>query len=95
MDAMHNPHDHFASDASARPLTEIVEGRTVVVADIQGGRQLQHRLAEMGLRTGSRFIVINNGHPGPFIINLKGTRLLLGRSMVHRIFVVAESDKTE
>ena len=90
---MRKSHDNLASDERALPLMQAAEGQEVTVAEIRGGNRLQHRLAEMGLRTGARFTVINNGHPGPFIINLKGSRLLLGRGMVHRIFVVQENDE--
>ena len=45
------------------------------------------RLAEMGIIPGARFRVMSKGRPGPFIIMLKQTRMVLGQGMVHRMFV--------
>jgi len=55
--------------------------------DVRGGRGLHRRLAEMGLGPGSRFVVETSGRPGPFIIRVKGSRLVLGHGMVTRVFV--------
>jgi Fe2+ transport system protein FeoA len=31
--------------------------------------------------------VINNGHPGPFVVSVKGSRMMLGRGMADKIMV--------
>jgi ferrous iron transport protein A len=59
----------------------------VRLASIEAGRGLNSRLASMGLVPNVKITVINNGHPGPFIINVKGTRMMLGRGMAHKIMV--------
>jgi ferrous iron transport protein A len=41
----------------------------------------------MGLLAGVEFKVINNGHPGPLVIDLKGSRIILGRGMAGKIIV--------
>lgn len=69
------------------PLAMARRGETVELVDVRGGRGLQHRLAEMGLGPGSRFAVDTPGRPGPFVIRVKGSRLVLGHGMVTRIFV--------
>jgi len=71
------------------PLAIAAVGQEVELAAISGGRRLQHHLAEMGLMPGARFKIINRGHPGPFIILVKDTRLMLGRGMVHAVTVRA------
>ena len=76
-----------SSDPPAMPLMQTSQGQTVRLVEIRGGRRLQHRLAEMGLTPDVAFTIINHGHPGPFIIQIKDTRLVLGRGMTHRIFV--------
>jgi ferrous iron transport protein A len=68
------------------PLTMALVGQTVAFVRAQGGRGLTHRLAEMGLTPGEAIHVLNRG-PGPFIVVVRGTRLMLGRGMVHRILV--------
>lgn len=72
------------------PLAIVGIGEEVELAAV-GGRRLQHRLAEMGLMPGARFKIINKGQPGPFIILVKDTRLVLGRGMVHSVTVRAVS----
>ena len=71
----------------AMPLVLAARGQEVVLGSVRGGRGLQHRLAELGLTPGVKFRVLASGGPGPFIILLKGARLLLGHGMVQRISV--------
>jgi len=78
-------------EEAAMPLTMASVGQEVRLTDITGSRWFQHRLAEMGLTPGARFSVINKGNPGPFIISVKGSKLMLGRGTVHRIMVKADS----
>jgi len=68
------------------PLAMALVGQTVRFIRARGGRGLSHRLAEMGLTPGETMQVLNRG-PGPFIVNVRGTRLVLGRGMVGRIYV--------
>jgi len=90
------PQDHpdAASRPPAGPVTPLAIaaiGQEVEFVGVQGGRRLQHRLAEMGLRPGARFRVLAKGQPGPFIIYLKDTRMMLGHGMVLRILIRAAS----
>jgi ferrous iron transport protein A len=68
-------------------LKDIAEDTTVRLLKIDAGAGLKSRLSAMGLLPGTQFRVINNGHPGPFVISLKGSRLMLGRGMAAKIFV--------
>ena len=69
------------------PLAMALVGQTVSFAGVRGGgRGLRHRLAEMGLVPGEKMEVLNRGR-GPFIVSVKGTRLLLGRGMADRVLV--------
>ena len=70
------------------PLTMVETGGRVHLVGIDAGRRLQARLAEMGLVPGIEIEVINNTFRGPFIIGVKGSRIVLGRGMAMKIFVV-------
>ena len=70
----------------AMPLAMALVGQTVTFVRARGGMGLARRLAEMGLTPGGTMEVINRG-PGPFIVSIRGTKLVLGQGMVHRIFV--------
>ena len=69
------------------PLPMACEGQCVLLVEIRGGQEMRHRLAEMGLTSGVEFTVIRPGRDGPCIVRLKDTRLVLGRGMVHHVFV--------
>lgn len=70
-------------------LKSISNGTKVRLLKIQAGQGLNARLAVMGLLPGSQLIVINNGHPGPFIVDIKGTRIVLGKGIASKMFVRA------
>jgi ferrous iron transport protein A len=72
----------------ARPLSTTKAGETVKLASIEAGRGLNSRLASMGLLPGVELKVISNGHPGPFVISVKNSKMMLGRGMAHKIMVI-------
>ena len=70
-----------------KPLSEIKAGRTVRLARIEAGSGLNSRLASMGLTPNIEITVIRNSHPCPFIISVKGSKVMLGRGMARKIMV--------
>ena len=70
-----------------RPLSLIKNGETVKLAGISAGRDLNSRLASMGLVPDVEIKVVNNKHPGPFVISVKGSKMILGRGMAQKIMV--------
>ena len=71
----------------AIPLADALTGQELVLAEINDHRRLQHRLAELGLRPGVRIKIISRGRPGPFIIAIHDTRLVLGQGMAKTVKV--------
>jgi len=67
--------------AMARP------GEVVTLVAINAGFGLRRRLADMGLSPGVSLRVIQSQMPGPVIIELRGSRLALGRGMAQKIMV--------
>jgi len=70
-----------------RPLSLVKAGEKVQLVRINAGRGLNSRLASMGLVAGTEIRVVSNSHPGPFVIVVKDTRVMLGRGMAHKIMV--------
>ena len=70
-----------------RPLSVVNEGEKVKLAGINAGRGLKSRLASMGLVANVEITVVNNSHPGPFVISVKNSRMMLGRGVAHKIMV--------
>jgi Fe2+ transport system protein FeoA len=70
-----------------RPLSTITDGEKVILVQIDAGRGLKSRLASMGLLPNTEVTVISNKHPGPFMISVKKTKMMLGRGMTDKIMV--------
>lgn len=69
------------------PLTIVQAGRCVRLQGISAGRGLRGRLEAMGLVPGVEIEVLQNTGQGPFVIAVKGCRLILGRNVGHHIMV--------
>jgi ferrous iron transport protein A len=68
-------------------LSDIENGRRVRLVTIDGGHAVNRRLAAMGMLPNTELEVISNGHPGPFIVRVRGTRIALGRGVARKIVV--------
>jgi len=69
------------------PLAMVRPGEEVMVVDIRAGRGLTRRLADMGLIPETTVRVINSQMPGPILIDLRGSRLVLGFGAAQKIMV--------
>ncbi len=69
------------------PLQLASVGEKVMIVEIQGGRELQARMAAMGLSPGTILEVINNNPAGPFIVAANDTRVALDSVMAQTILV--------
>ncbi|MHC4290984.1 MAG: FeoA family protein, partial [Planctomycetota bacterium] len=52
------------------------------------GHGLKNRLAAMGLMTDVEIRVVRNDGAGQIIINVKNSKVILGRGMSHKVFVI-------
>jgi len=82
-----NPHHRRIHGGAAVPLVMVDRGRKMRIHAIHGGHGLQGRLNAMGLVPGMEIEVVRNDHGGPLIVEVLGTRLMLGRGMAHKILV--------
>lgn len=62
-----------------------VEGR---ISSIRGGEGLKRRLVEMGFQLGGRVKLVHSSNPGPVVVEVKDTRMALGRGVAMRIMVL-------
>ena len=69
------------------PLSMIQQGNSALIVDLLAGSELKSRLHAMGLIPGTVIDVVHNAPCGPFIIQVKGTQLILGRGMAQQIMV--------
>ena len=69
------------------PLAMVSPGEKATVVDIRAGRGLARRLTDMGLTPGTTLRVINSQSVGPILIDLRGSRLVLGFGVAQKIMV--------
>lgn len=75
------------SDESAASLSKVKAGQTVRLVRVEAGHGLKHRLAAMGLLSNTKIKVLRNEGRGQLIVNVKGTKVVLGRGMSEKIIV--------
>jgi Fe2+ transport system protein FeoA len=69
------------------PLSMAGSEKLLTVTDINAGYGLQRRLADMGITPGVNIIVVSGYHPGPLLVDVRGSRLGLGFGVAQRIMV--------
>lgn len=78
---MTTSHEHDTTMA----LEAVPKGTTVIVTATSGGRSCTQRLADMGVRPGTVVRVMKGG--GPVMIDVGGSRLMIGRGLSSKITV--------
>ncbi len=76
-----------ARQRPTRLLSATKAGEVVRLVHIDAGRSLKSRLTAMGLVPESELTVVSNGHPGPFILIVRDTKVVLGRGAAQTITV--------
>ena len=71
-----------------KPLDKIVAGTVAKIVTIDAGSGLKNRLAAMGLLVDVQIRIVQNDGAGQIIINVKNSKIILGRGMSHKVFVV-------
>lgn len=69
------------------PLSMVDIGQEVVLEAINWGPKMKKRLESLGLTPGVELSVISNDTNGSFILNVRGSRLVLGGSVTQQILV--------
>ena len=72
------------------PLAFLPENKEAKVIEVKGGRGLVRRLSELGFTPGARVKVLLSNSPGPVLVDVRGSRLGLGRGLLMRIIVDTE-----
>jgi Fe2+ transport system protein FeoA len=70
------------------PLFQIPPGQTVTVSVLAGTLEDKRHLSDMGLTPGTQIRLVENHHPGPILIDLRGSRLILGHEQAEQVMVV-------
>ena len=77
----------MAQREPALPLQYAANGERVRIVTILGGREVQARLADMGLAVGACLEIVSNHSSGPLIVASKGTRLAINAGLAKKVMV--------
>jgi Fe2+ transport system protein FeoA len=69
-------------------LSSVRAGQKVKIVLINAGRGLNSRLASMGLLPNTQVTVVRNGRPGPLVVSVRDSKMVLGRGMADKIMVL-------
>ena len=72
-------------------LSEIPTGEYVILSSMSEGNEINRRLTSLGFTPVTGIEIVQNFGHGPMIVNVRGTRIALGRGEAARISVHKES----
>ena len=72
------------------PLAMLPEDEEAKIVEVRGGRGLVRRLSELGFTPGAKVKILFSNSPGPVLIDVRGSRIALGRGLLMRIIVDSE-----
>ncbi|MHC4552264.1 MAG: FeoA family protein [Planctomycetota bacterium] len=76
------------SKGQAVSLDTVQGGSRVRVEDVDAGQGLANRLSAMGIFKNEMIKVVRNDGAGQIIVEVKNSKVILGRGMGHKILVV-------
>jgi len=74
-------------ESQTLPLSAAPQGRPLSLVRVEGGHGFRRRLAELGMTPGTPIKVLRNELNSPLVVELRGSRLMLGRGVADRILV--------
>ena len=69
------------------PLSTIRPNQTGIICHLVGGHHLMSRLATLGFTPGAELTMVQNYGWGPLIVEIRGTRIALGRGEASKVNV--------
>lgn len=68
-------------------LSALATGEVAMVRQLAGGRGFVSRLATLGFTPGAEVNMVQNFGHGPLIVNIRDTRIALGRGEAAKVLV--------
>ena len=75
------------STENSLSLSQIKEGKTVTIASVEGGWDYRKRITGLGFVKGCSVAVVRNSSNGPLMVEIKGSKVALGRGEAEKIRV--------
>ena len=67
-------------------LETAAQGQWLRLMHIDAGKQLTHRLTELGLTPGVKLMIVHDSG-GPMVLSVRDSRVAIGRGMAGKLFV--------
>lgn len=67
-------------------LTMAPSGQNLRLINVNGGKRMMHRLAELGLTPGVEMMIVQDSG-GPILVSVRNSRIALGRGIAHKLNV--------
>jgi ferrous iron transport protein A len=77
----------MAMPRNLQPLSKLAKGNTAIFHHFSGGRRVGDRLLALGFTNGTKVMVIQNSGFGPVIVEVRDSRIALGRGEASRMMV--------
>jgi len=77
-------------NSNTTTLSNLAPSEVGVVRELTGGRGFTSRLATLGFTPGAKLTMVQNFGRGPLIVNIRGTRIALGRGEAAKVVVTKE-----
>ncbi|MDF1566919.1 MAG: FeoA domain-containing protein [Spirochaetaceae bacterium] len=68
-------------------LVDVGDGKKVVIARIEGGRNARKKLMDLGLIPGVQVTIIRKAGPSPMLVSVMGRQVMIGHGMAQKVFV--------
>jgi ferrous iron transport protein A len=75
---------------STNTLSNLAPGEVGVIDELVGGWGFVSRLSTLGFTPGAQLTMVQNFGRGPLIVNIRGTRIALGRGEAAKVYVTKE-----
>ena len=79
--------DAYGAGVGAFPLMLADEGTQVRIVALNGGREMDRKLTDIGLSVGADVTIVSRHGVGRLVIARDEARIALGAGMAHRILV--------
>lgn len=77
----------MGEDVHVTPLATLEPGSTAIVTSLPNTRALASQLVSMGFTLGAEVTMIDNRRRGPVLVQVRGTRVALGRNQARVVAV--------
>lgn len=77
-----------ASTGASVPLTELRDGQSGIVVQLNGGCGFQEHMVAMGIRVGAKIRIVRGSRNGPVLVATGDARFAIGNGMAEKVVIL-------